>query len=159
MHQFPSGWARHTKSQPNEHMAHILRKHKFKRYQRSKAHFILEGHGNTQHFHMVVNGCHWKKMYFQSLAGWGPTRGQVEVKIYIAKYYKSLFRASSIERMIYPKSRMRENDIVTSSRHLSRNKRWELMCSKSDHMEMFNFLHVGQLDLSRINFGVIILLI
>jgi hypothetical protein len=47
-------------NQSNAQIARLLQEEELKCYQRSKAHFILEGDSNTRYFHSVANGRHRK---------------------------------------------------------------------------------------------------
>ena len=80
------------KNQANEQIARLLREEEIKWYQRSKAQFILEGDSNTRYFHMVANGRHRKKHIHSLHQDEGTIEGQNELKKYITKYYKTLFR-------------------------------------------------------------------
>ena len=55
---------------------------------------IQEGGNNTKYFHLIANGKHRKKKFFQLEQEEGTIIGQENLKSYISEYYKKLFGPS-----------------------------------------------------------------
>ena len=78
----------------NDRLAKLLREEELKWYQRAKLKHLLEGDANTKYYHLVANGKHRKTRIFQFEQEEGTICGEVELKKYITKYYKTLFGPS-----------------------------------------------------------------
>jgi mannosylglycoprotein endo-beta-mannosidase len=167
----------------------LLREEELKWYQRSKFQFILEGDSNTRYFHSVAIGRHRKKRIHSLAQEEGTIEGQEQLKAYITNYYKNLFgepdegNFTMYEARIedIPQVSVEENGLLTAPYTeegvrkaiflMERNKApgldgfpaefyqtfWDTI--RVDLMGMFSSLHAGQLELFRLNFGEIILLL
>jgi hypothetical protein len=156
--------------------------------QRAKVKHIQEGGNNTKYFHLIANGKHRKKKIFQLEQDEGTIVGDDNLKIYITEYYKKLFGApahtsfSMMENHVtdIPQLTPEENNILTTAftevevfeaiSQMEHNKSpgpdgfpaefyqkcWSII--KDDLMTLFTQLHMGQLPLYKLNFGVITLL-
>ena len=176
------------KSQSNAHIASMLRQEEPKWYQNSKAKFILEGDSNTRYFHSVANGRHRKKRIYSLVQDEGTIEGHEQLKSYITKFYKGLFGAPDEGNFMLDESRtddipqvsVEENNHLTAPYSEEEVKKavfqmelnkapgpdgfpaefyqnfWDVI--KVDLLHLFSCLHVGQLELFRLNFGEIILL-
>jgi len=78
----------------NERLAHMLREEDFKWYQRGKVKDFLQGDSNTQYFHLVANGKHWKKWIYKLEHEGQVITGEEALKRHITKYYKDMFGPS-----------------------------------------------------------------
>jgi mannosylglycoprotein endo-beta-mannosidase len=176
------------KSQSSAEIARLLREEELKWYQRSKSQFILEGDSNTRYFHSIANGRHRKKRIRSLVQDEGTIEGHEQLKSYITNYYKSLFGAPEEGSFSLDESRTadipqvsdEENDLLTAPYseeevkkavfQMEHNKApgpdgfpaefyqkfWDVI--KADLLDLFSFLHSGQLELFRLNFGEIVLL-
>ena len=176
------------KSHSNAQIASMLREEELKWYQHSNSQFILKGDSNTRYFHGVANGRHRKKIIHSLQQDKGTIEGHEQLKSYITNYYKNLFGAPEEGNFSMDESRTddipqvsdAENSLLTSpfSKEevrkavflMKHNKAlgsdgfpaefyqnfWEVI--KLDLLDLFGNLHVGQLELFRLNFGEIILL-
>jgi hypothetical protein len=165
-----------------------LREEELKWYQRSKSQFILEGDANTRYFHGVANGRHRRKLIHSPVQDEGTIEGHENLKSYITNYYKGLFGSPEEGNFSMDETRIddilqvsiEENNLLTAPYseeevkkavfQMENNKAlgpdgfptefyqkfWEVI--KVDLLELFSFLHSGQLELFRLNFGEIILL-
>jgi hypothetical protein len=77
----------------NERLVKIRRDEESKWAQRAKVKHIQEGGDNTKYFHLIANGKHRRKKFFQLEQDEGTIVGQINLKMYISEYYKSLFWA------------------------------------------------------------------
>jgi hypothetical protein len=176
------------KSESNAQIAKLLREEELKWYQRSKSQFILEGDANTRYFHGVANGRHRRKLIHSLVQDEGTIKGHENLKSYIMNYYKGLFGSPKEGNFSMDETRtddipqvsIVENNLLTAPYseeelkkavfQMENNKApgpdgfpakfyqifWEVI--KMDLLELFSFLHSGQLELFRLNFGEIILL-
>jgi mannosylglycoprotein endo-beta-mannosidase len=176
------------KSQSNAELASMLHEEELKWYQQLKAKFLLEGDSNTRYFHGVANGRHKKKHIHSLTQDNGTIEGQEQLKAYITSYSKGLFgepvegNISMDESRIddIPQVSQEENVFLTAPYSEKEEKKvvflmehnkapgpdcfpsefyqnfWDII--KSELMELFKDLHVGQLEIFSINFGEIILL-
>lgn len=176
------------KNQSNEKIIRLLWEEENKWYQRSKAVFILERDNNTRYFLIIVNGWQRKKRIFSLQQDDVRIEDQAELKHYITKYNKSLFRVPNEgnltlmtpEQMIFHKSGKKR---TISSRHIflwregdsyvilnrtqQSSRPWWLSCRILSELlgyqqdwstKLVQFLHAGQLDLSWLNFDELVLL-
>jgi hypothetical protein len=148
----------------------------------------LEGDANTRYFHSIANGRHRKKCIHSLVQDEGTIEGHENLKSYITNYYKGLFGSPdegnfsmdetriddipqvSIEEINFLNALYTEDEVKKVIFQMEHNKApgldgflakfyqnfWELI--KVDLLELFTFLHVGQLELFCQNFGEIILL-
>jgi hypothetical protein len=176
------------KTQSNVEIARLLREEEIKWYQRSKSQFILEGDANTRYFHSVANRRHRKKRIHSLVQDEGTIEGHENLKSYITNYYKSLFGSPdegnfgmdetrtddipqvSVEENNFLNALYTEDEVKKAVFQMEHNKApgpdgfpaefyqnfWELI--KVELLELFTFLHAGQLELFCLNFGEIILL-
>jgi hypothetical protein len=72
-------------------IAKIIRDDESKWEQRAKVKHIQEGGNNTKYFHLIANGKHRRKNFFQLEQEEGTIVGQDNLKTYISEYYKNLF--------------------------------------------------------------------
>ena len=176
------------KSSLNEQIARLLHEEEIKWYQRSKADSLVQGDDNTKYFQMLANGRHRKKRIFALDQEEGRIEGDVPLRIFITKYYKELFGPSAesnfqLDESIthdIPQDTEAENEFLTSPFseeeirtavfQMEHNKApgpdgfpaefyqcfWDVI--KADLVQLFNQLHSEDLDISRLNFGEIILL-
>src|SRR5438128_5636776 len=175
-------------AQLNAQIARLLREEELKWYQWSKAQFILEGDSNTRYFHNVVNGRHRKKLIHTLHQDEGTVEGHEQLKAYITKYYKCLFRAPEEGNFALDESRTdditqvsdEENAFLTAPFTEAEVRKAIFQMEhnkapgpdgfpaefyqnfwdviKTELLELFGDLHAGQLELFRLNFGEIILL-
>lgn len=176
------------KNQANEKIARLPHEEELKRYQRSKAQFILQGDSNTRYFHMVANGRHRKKHIHNLHQDEGIIEGHDQLKDYITKYYKSLFgapedgafsldesRTEDIPQVYYEENvfltaPFTKEEVGKAIFQMEHNKAsgpdgfpvefYQNFWDviKIDLMELFHELHAGQLELFKLNFREIILL-
>jgi hypothetical protein len=59
--------------------------------QRAKVKYIQRGGNNTKYFHLIANGIHRKKNFFQLEQDEGTIVGEANLKDFISEYYKKLF--------------------------------------------------------------------
>ena len=176
------------KSHLNEQLARLLREEEIKWYQRCKSDSLVLGDDNTKYFQMLANGRHRKKRIFTLDQDEGRIEGDAPLKDFITKYYKDLFGPSSettlemdesichdIQQVSaaeneFLTSAFTEEEIRTAIFQMKHNKSpgpdgfpaefyqffWDML--KSDLVQLFNELHAHRLDISRLNFGEIILL-
>jgi hypothetical protein len=176
------------KNQSNAKISSLLREEKLKWYQRSKSRFILEGYSNTRYFYSVANGRHRKKHIHSLVQDEGTIEGLDSLKNYITSYYKNLFGAPEEGNFFMdetqtddiPQVTVEENNLLTAKYseeevrkaifQMEHNKApgpdgfpaefyqtfWDTI--KGDLLGLFSYLHAGQLELFRLNFGEIILL-
>jgi hypothetical protein len=148
----------------------------------------LEGDANTRYFHSVANGRHRRKLIHSLVQDEGTIEGHENLKSYITNYYKGLFGSPeegnfsmdetrtddipqvSIEEKNLLTAPYSEEEVKKAIFQMENNKApgldgfpaefyqifWEVI--KVDLLELFCFLHSGQLELFRLNFGEIILL-
>ena len=89
-------------------------------YQRAKLKHLLEEDANTKYYHLVANRKHRKTRIFQ-LEQEGTICGEVKLKKYITKYYKTLFGPSERSTVSMdestindiPQVSLLENDMLT----------------------------------------------
>jgi hypothetical protein len=166
----------------------MLREKELRWYQRSKSNFILKGDANTKYFQNVANGRHRKKSIHALNQDEGMIEGQEQLKTYITSYYKGLFGAPAEDILSMDETRMEdipqvsneentflnspftEEEIKKAVFQMEHNKApgpdgfpaefyqhfWDAI--KTDLIELFQYWHVGQLELFRLNFGEIVLL-
>ena len=166
----------------------MLREEELKWYQHSNSQFILKGDSNTRFFHGVANGRHRKKLIHSLQQEEGTIEGHEQLKSYITSYYKNLFGTPQEGNFSMDESRTddipqvsdAENSLLTAPFSdeevrkavflMEHNKApgpdgfpaefyqnfWEVI--KHDLLLLFGCLHVGQLELFRLNFGEIILI-
>jgi hypothetical protein len=65
----------------------------------AKVKHVQEGGNNTKYFHLIASGKHMRKKIFQLEQDEGTIIGQENIKNYIAKFYKKLFRPPSINHL------------------------------------------------------------
>jgi hypothetical protein len=68
-----------------------MRDEETKWVQHAKVKHIQEGGDNTKYFHLIANGKHRKKKFFQLEQDDGTIVGEENLKVYISEYYKRLF--------------------------------------------------------------------
>jgi mannosylglycoprotein endo-beta-mannosidase len=169
-------------------IASPLREEELKWYQRSKAHFILEGDSNTRYFHGVANGRHQKKRIHSLVQDDGRIEGHEQLKAYITNYYRNLFGAPGESSFSLDKTQMDdipqvsmeengfltepyfEDEVMKAIFLMEHNKApgpdgfpaefYQTFWDtiKLDLLELFNELHAGQLEQFHLNFGEVILL-
>jgi hypothetical protein len=106
----------------NFRISNLRRDEETKWAQRAKVKHIQEGGNNTKYFHLIANGRHRKKKFFQLEQDEGTIVGEENLKVYITEYYKKLFGASApsnislVENHIYdiPQLSTQENDILNA---------------------------------------------
>lgn len=80
-----------AKREADEFLAKLMREEELKWPQRAKVKFVWEGDNNTKFFHLIANGKHRKKRFYQLEQDEGTIVGQDLLKAYITNYYKRLF--------------------------------------------------------------------
>ena len=177
-----------AKREEDDCLAKLRRDEESKLAQRAKVRHIQEGGNNTKYFHLIDNGKHRKKKIFQLEQDEGTIVGQANLKTFISEYYKRLFGPSApssfslIETrnddmpQISPlknstlTSNFTEKELFDAISQMEHNRAlgpdgfpaefyqrfWDVI--KSDLMDMFVQLHSGNLQLFKLNFGVITLL-
>ena len=179
---------RETLRDASSSLEKLRREEEIKWAQRAKVKFIQEGGSNTKYFHLIANGRHRKKKIFQLEQDEGTIVGQENLKHFITDYYKKLFGAPapnnfSLDESVsgdIPKLSDEENSILVADftskevydaiMQMEHNKApgpdgfpaefyqifWTVI--KDDLMSMFVQLKAGELDLYKLNFGIITLL-
>ena len=137
---------------------------------------------------MPANGRHRKKLIHSLVQDEGTIEGHEQLKSYITNYYKGLFGAPEEGNFSMDESRTddipqvsdeensllsapySEDEVKKAVFQMEHNKApgpdgfpaefyqnfWDII--RSDLLDLFSFLHAGQLELFRLNFGEIILL-
>jgi hypothetical protein len=113
---------REALNKANDSIRKLRRDEETKWAQRAKVKHIQEGGNNTRYFHLIANGKHRKKKFFQLEQQEGTIVGQENLKIYITEFYKKLFgppestNVSLMEDYVHdiPQLSSEENVILTS---------------------------------------------
>ncbi|WVZ71809.1 LOW QUALITY PROTEIN: hypothetical protein U9M48_020345 [Paspalum notatum var. saurae] len=172
----------------HERLSQLLREEEIKWYQRAKVKNLLEGDANTKYFHLVANGKHRKTRIYSLEQEEGIVTGDVEIRKYITKYYKSLFGHPETLDVVLDENRIddipqvspQENELITAPFtpeevraaifQMEHNKAPEpdgfppefyqvfWNIIKPDLMALFDEFYKGTLALNRLNFGNIILI-
>jgi hypothetical protein len=177
-----------TLRQANDELSKLRRDEESKWAQRAKVKFVQEGGNNTRYFHLIANGKHRKKKIFQLEQDEGTIVGDENLKMFITEYYKKLFGEPATSSISWDEnfnhdipqitpdenniliSEFTENEVRDAIFQMELNKAagpdgfpaefyqtfWEVI--KDDLMPMFQQLHFGNLQLFKLNFGVITLL-
>jgi hypothetical protein len=149
--------------------------------------FILEGDANTEFFHQFANGRRWKKTIISLDTDQGEVRSQKEIMDHVTTFYKALFgsqpqcgltidnnfwsgryqlSAEEKEKLIKPFLESEVKEALLGMRadsapgpdgfgvHFFKNF-WPLI--KGDYMAMMLDFHKDDLDIKRLNYGVITL--
>jgi hypothetical protein len=66
--------------------------------------YVQEGGDNTKYFHLIANGKHRRKKFFQLEQDEGTIIGQENLKTYISEYYKQLFGLSTVSSCVLDES-------------------------------------------------------
>jgi hypothetical protein len=172
----------------NDDISKLRREEESKWAQRAKVKHIQEGGNNTKYFHLIANGKHRKKKIFQLEQDEGTIVGEDNLKLYITEYYKKLFgeptpstlalrddRINDIPRLSTEDNAIlisvfSEKEVKDAIFQMELNKApgldgfpaefyqffWDVV--KDDLMAMFAQLYSGELQLFKLNFGVISLL-
>jgi hypothetical protein len=77
----------------NDLLSKLRRYEESKWAQRAKVKHVQEGGNNMKYFHLIANGKHRKKNFFQLEQDEGTIVGQENLKVFITEYYKKLFGA------------------------------------------------------------------
>lgn len=156
--------------------------------QKAGKNWILRGDANSSFFHQFVNGRRRKNMIAWLESDTGEVRGQNEITQHIANFYKGLFGPNDpcymglspsfwpdnlklsreeSKQLVKPFSEEEIKEVVMGMKENSApgpngygvvffNKSWELI--KEDLVHMFGDLYKDQLDIKRLNYGVITLI-
>jgi hypothetical protein len=73
----------------NDGLNKLRREEESKWAQRAKVKHIQEGGNNTRYFHLIANGKHRKKNFFQLEQQEATIVGEDNLKVYITNFYKS----------------------------------------------------------------------
>jgi hypothetical protein len=80
-----------TKREAEVKLAVLRRDEEAKWAKRAKVKYIQQGGNNTKYFHLIANGKHCKKNFFQLEQDEGTIVGEANLKVFISEYYTKLF--------------------------------------------------------------------